>query len=114
MTSAWTPGGGDCEQAKSVANLGSPKTKASVRTVHLAPFLVDLLAELRASQAGARHVFTHAQHVVDRGPRSGRPTAPAYGPPAERRVRDPLARHPTYGRRDAEPFAAAVEAVWEH
>ena len=39
-------------------SLGPPKTKASVRTVHLPPFLVDLLAELRASHPRARYVFT--------------------------------------------------------
>ena len=39
-------------------SLGPPKTKASVRTVHLPPFLVELLVELRESHAGARYVFT--------------------------------------------------------
>ena len=38
--------------------LGPPKTKASVRTVHLPMFLVELLAELRVSHPRARFVFT--------------------------------------------------------
>lgn len=41
--------------------LGPPKTKASVRDVHLAPFLVELLTELRALQPTARFVFTAAE-----------------------------------------------------
>ncbi|QFZ18528.1 site-specific integrase [Saccharothrix syringae] len=38
--------------------LGPPKTPASVRTVHLPKFLVELLTELRRRKPGARFVFT--------------------------------------------------------
>ncbi|MFC4857381.1 site-specific integrase [Actinophytocola glycyrrhizae] len=43
---------GALHEVGATLELGPPKTKASVRTVHLPPFLVDLLAELRASHPG--------------------------------------------------------------
>jgi integrase len=42
-------------------SLGPPKTKAGARVVHLPPFLVDLLAELRSLHPTARFVFTAAE-----------------------------------------------------
>ena len=42
-------------------SLGPPKTKASARTVHLPPFLVELFTELRAERPAARFVFTAAE-----------------------------------------------------
>ena len=49
---------GALHEVGSTLALGPPKTKASVRTVHLPPFLLELLAELRESHHRARYVFT--------------------------------------------------------
>jgi integrase len=38
--------------------LGPPKTPASIRTIHLAPFHIELLTQLRRRRPGARFVFT--------------------------------------------------------
>ncbi len=46
--------------------LGSPKSAASARTVHLPPFLVDLLAEHRDAHPAARFVFTGANGALHR------------------------------------------------
>ena len=49
--------------------LGPPKTPASVRTIHLAPFLIDLLAQLRHRQpadSSGRFVFTGADGGLHR------------------------------------------------
>jgi integrase len=51
----------DAARSRWNVDVGTPKTKASVRTVHLPPFLVELFAELRHSHPGARYVFTAAE-----------------------------------------------------
>jgi integrase len=47
--------------------LGPPKTPASVRTIHLPPFLVDLLAQLRHRRPDTEFVFTGADGGLHRG-----------------------------------------------
>jgi integrase len=55
------PKDGALHEVSGTLALGPPKTKASVRTVNLPPFLIDLLSELRESHPGARFVFPAAE-----------------------------------------------------
>jgi integrase len=57
---------GALHEVRGRLELGPPKTPASVRTVHLPPFLVDLLAEHRERNPDARFVFTGADGGLHR------------------------------------------------
>jgi integrase len=60
------PGVGALHEIGGRLELGPPKTPASVRTIHLPPFLVDLLAQVRRGHPDARFVFTGADGGLHR------------------------------------------------
>lgn len=49
---------GALHEVNAILKLGPPKTKTSARTVHLPPFLVELLVEAGESERRGRFVFT--------------------------------------------------------
>lgn len=57
---------GALHEVRGRLELGSPKTPASVRTVHLPPFLAELLTDHRERNPDARFVFTGADGGLHR------------------------------------------------
>jgi integrase len=60
------PGVGALHEIGGRLELGPPKTPASVRTIHLPPFLVELLAQLRHRRPDTEFVFTGADGGLHR------------------------------------------------
>lgn len=60
------PEAGALHETHTTLELGPPKTPASVRTVHLPPFLVGLLAEHHEHDLHARFVFTGRDGALQR------------------------------------------------
>lgn len=60
------PNFGALHEVRGRLELGPPKTPASVRTIHLPPFLTDLLRDHRERNPDARFVFTGANGGLHR------------------------------------------------
>jgi hypothetical protein len=78
------PKDGALHEVNGTLKLGPPKTKASARTVHLPPFLIDLFGELRDSDPLTRYVFT----APEGGWLAGRTFVVGSGCPRSRVIRD--------------------------